>query len=156
MGSGLDGNYTCMVTYVGEHCRGALKSLQMCIPSQMNTAEIFISNHLDDQSALEMDISDLLFGLDIAINPSEECKKRVVPFLCLYTFGLCGESNDNYKPTAAECESIRDVVCQSEWQKANDLLSAFGQRLPDCDSFDADGLYCSNENCKYIINIMMW
>ena len=139
-----------MNTYVGEYCRGALKSLQMCIPGQMNSNEIFISNRLNDQSALEMYISELLFALDIFIDPSEECRKRVVPFLCLYTFGLCGKNNDDYKPTAAECASIKDGVCRSEWSQANDLLSALGQSLPDCNSFDADGLSCSSDNCKYV------
>ena len=51
---------------------------------------------------------------------------------------------------AAECASIKDGVCRSEWSQANDLLSALGQSLPDCNSFDADGLSCSSDNCKYV------
>ena len=100
----------------------------------------------------EEEIKDLLFALDVLINPSDECMDSITPFICLYKFGLCGENSADYRPSAAECSNIRDSVCQSEWKRANELLELRGlPPLPDCSSFSDEGLQC---DCKYRIHIL--
>ena len=149
--SGSGNHAVCLTKYAGIQC---LQPLQNCLSGEQNTSEIFISNHIDDQSRLEDDIDSILYFLDLLIQPSDECRKRVVPFLCLYTFGLCDENSVNYRPKATECSHIRDNVCESEWQEANSALVSFGMpTLPDCSTFSDDGLVCSsdNNNCKCII-----
>ena len=146
-GSGNQSNAVCLTKYTGIHC---LQPLQNCLPGEKNTSEIFISNLIDDQSLLEDDIDSILYFLDLLIRPSDECRRRVVPFLCLYTFGLCDEISVDYRPKATECSDIRDNICESEWQEANSLLESFDMpTLPDCSTFSDDGLVCSSENnCK--------
>ena len=145
-GSGNQSNAVCLTIYAGTKC---LQPLQNCLPGEHNTSEIFISNRIDDQSLLEDDIDSILYFLDLLIRPSDECRRRVVPFLCLYTFGICDEYGVDYRPEAAECSDIRDNVCESEWQEANSALVSFGMpTLPDCSTFSDDGLVCSSENCK--------
>ena len=147
-GSGNQSNAVCLAKYTGTQC---LQHLQNCLPGEQNTSEIFISNVIDDQSALEGDIDTVLYFLHLLIQPSDECRRRVVPFLCLYTFGLCDENGVDYRPTAAECSDIRDNTCESEWQEANSLLTSFGMpTLPDCSTFSDNGLVCSSENCKQL------
>ena len=148
-GSGNQSNAVCLTKYTGTHC---LQPLRNCLPGEQNTPEIFVSNLIDDQSALEDDIDNLLYFLDLLIRPSDECRRRVVPFLCLYQFGLCDENGLDYRPKAAECSDIRDTICETEWQQANSLLASIGMpTLPDCSTFSDDGLVCSSNNCEYSI-----
>ena len=151
-GSGNQSDAVCLTIYTGTQC---LQHLQSCLPGEQNTSEIFISNRIDDQSLLEDDIDSILYFLDLLIQPSDECRRRVVPFLCLYTFGLCDEYGVDYRPKVTECSDIRDNVCESEWQEANSALVSFGMPpLPDCSTFSDDGLVCSSDNnCKCIIII---
>ena len=148
--SGSNVTDVCSERYTGQHCLSALKSLQSCLSGEDNATDIFISSNIDDQSLSEDKIGSLLFSLDLYINPSDECKSRISPFVCLSVFGLCGENGD-YQPTAADCSDIRDNICKSEWQRANFLLKSIGQPpLPDCSSFMSEGL---NTNCssKYYV-----
>ena len=145
-GSGNQSNAVCLTIYAGTKC---LQPLQNCLSGEQNTSEIIISNRIDDQSLLEDDIDSILYFLDLLIQPSDECRRRVVPFLCLYTFGICDENGVDYRPKATECSDIRDNVCESEWQEANSALVSFGMpTLPDCSTFSDEGLVCSSENCK--------
>ena len=145
-GSGVQSNASCLTKYTGTFCQ---QYLQQCLPGAQNTSEIFISNLIDDQSVLEDDIGKLLYYLDLLIQPSDECRRRVVPFLCLYTFGLCDENSTDYRPKTTDCSDIRDNVCKSEWQKANKALESFGiPSLPDCSIFSDDGLVCSHDSCE--------
>ena len=99
-----------------------------------------------DQVSAEETIDQVLFYFDLVIEPSEECRSAFIPFLCLYTFGVCDANNDDYRPTAAQCMEIRDSICESEWKKASDLLALAGRPpLPDCSSFDDEGLDCDSE-----------
>ena len=149
-GSKNQSNAVCLTKYTGTQC---LQSLRNCLPGKQNTSEIFISNRIDDQSTLEDNIGNLLYSLDLLIRPSDECGRRVVPFLCLYTFGLCDENGMDHRPKATECSDIRDNVCKSEWQNANSLLESSGMpTLPDCFTFSDDGLVCSSDSCKLIFN----
>ena len=135
----------CHHAYNGQHC---LAVLQACSESVNNESGIFISNRVVDQIETEQQIFHLISGLDLIIQPSEECRSAVIPFLCLYTFGVCGANNDDYRPTAAQCMEIRESVCESEWKKASDLLALAGlPPLPDCSSLDDEGLDC--EQGKY-------
>ena len=142
----------CMVKYEGRHCKKVLQSRYMCLLGK-NSTDIYISSRHNDYMKLESQIAELLFALDIAIQPSKECKAQVIPFLCFFMFGLCSETNNDHQPTAAECFHVKDNVCKLEWKKANDLLSRYGkQRLPECNSFSSsDELLCTNDNCKCII-----
>ena len=74
---------------------------------------------------------------------SDECRSAAVKFLCLYTFGLCGTYNVDYRPTAAECIEVRDSTCQSEWKEVDGLLASSGQPLlPNCSSLSDKELQC--------------
>ena len=129
--SGDTNNSVCINKYHGEHCVSALQPLAVCSGS-LDKTNVFISNNVDLNSA-ETEVEDLLFALDLFIKPTDECRSAVTPFLCLYTLGLCGPSNDNYRPTAAQCREIRDSTCESEWKRATGLLALAGlPPLPDC------------------------
>ena len=132
--------------YIGSHC---FKALKACEESGNETENIFISNRVMDQVSGEERIGDMLYALDVFIKPSEECRSAVIPFLCLYTFGLCGTENVDYRPTAAQCMEIRDSICESEWKRAADLLALAGQPpLPDCSSLSDEGLECDGGSLR--------
>ena len=142
-GSGDQDSVVCLEKYTGIHCQ---QPLQTCSPGN---PEIFISNLVDNQVALGEDIDIFWDSLDLLVRPSDECRRRFVPFFCLYTFGLCDKNGADYRPTAAECSDIRDNVCESEWQEANSLLKSFSMPpLPHCSTFSDDGLVCSSDNCE--------
>ena len=107
-GSGNQSNPVCLTKYTGKQC---LPHLQNCLTRKQNSSEIFISSLIDDQSLVEDSIDTLLYFLDLLIQPSDECRRRVVPFLCIDTFGLCDENGMDYRPIAAECLDIRDNIC---------------------------------------------
>ena len=141
---------TLATIYTGTRC---VKSLQSCSYDGHNTSDniIYISDsYQKDLSQLESDIESVLFALETFIQPSDECRAKVVPFLCLNTFGLCGEDGIEYRPSSAYCYDVRDNVCQSEWKEANTLLETIGEPpLPDCSSFTDDGLVCNVQECKF-------
>ena len=144
---------TCIMKYEGTHCKEVLQSRTECLLGK-NTDDIFISSRHNNYMKVESDIAKLLFALNSVIRPSKECKAYVVPFLCFYMFGLCSETNDDHQPTAAECFHVKDNVCKSEWETANNLLSGSGTlRLPECGSFSSSSaeLLCTNEVRKYYI-----
>ena len=134
----------CLNQYAGIHCLSTLQALTRCESPDRGRSDVYYtSNTISDQSRAEEEIGDLFSALDFVIKPSDECRDAVVPFLCLYTFGLCGEYDTDYQPTAAECSNIRDSVCENEWRQAADLLILYGQPpLPDCSHLAADGLKC--------------
>ena len=135
--------------YTGTRC---VESLQSCFNDGQNTSDIiYISNsHQNDQSQLESDIESIVFALESLIQPSDECRAKVVLFLCLNTFGLCGEDGIEYGPSSAYCYDVRDNVCESEWREANNLLESIGEPpLPDCSSFTDEGLVCNLQECEF-------
>ena len=152
-----EGNTTnitvCKNVYNGGHCLEALQSYSSCDPATSEADTTYMSNKMvKEEGTAEEEIEDLIFSLDLYIQPSEECRSAVIPFLCLYTFGVCGANNDDYQPTAAQCMEIRDSICESEWKEASGLLALAGLRpLPDCSSFDDEGLDCEQgtiPHCK--------
>ena len=71
------------------------------------------------------------------LNPSPACSEAVVPFLCVFLFGLCDSSGVSIQPTSTQCEHIRDVLCPDEWTQAAGLTE-----LPDCSIFPAEQDFC--------------
>ena len=148
-GSTDSGGGECLTKYTGMQC---LEFLQSC---SSNEESIFISSYINDQSAIEELFSGIILGLDALVQPSKECRKRLVPFLCLYYFGLCKDGVE-YGPNGADCLDLRDNVCISEWQKGNNLLILHGlQPLPDCSIFSENGLVCSTYNSESAIGDKM-
>ena len=143
------GGGECLTKYTGMQC---LEYLQSCSSNEEISLDIFISSYINDQSAIEEMFATIMFGLDSLIQPSKECRKRLVPFLCLHYFGLCKDGID-YGPNVVDCLDIRDDVCKSEWQEGNNLLQSHGlPPLPDCSIFNDNGLVCitnNGESCSY-------
>ena len=149
-GSGSAGG-ECLTKYTGMKC---LELLQSCSSNEESSLDIFISNHINDQSAIEEMFTTIMLGLH-SVQPSKECRKRLIPFLCLHYFGLCKDGIE-YGPNGADCLDIRDNVCKSEWQEGNNLLISRGlQPLPDCSIFSENGLVCNTNNCESAICVMM-
>ena len=77
---------------------------------------------------------------------STECRRKAVPFLCLHLFGLCVESGVSIQPTAGQCEEIRDIICQEEWE-------VIAGDIPDCVTFpSASTSSCTTINNFYTTN----
>ena len=100
-----------------------------------------------DQKSVEDIVDRIIYALDLYIKPSDDCRKAVVPLLCMYYFGLCGRDNVDYRLTAAECKEVRESTCQSEWKTAQRLLKFSGPQsmLPDCSSLGDVGLGCARD-----------
>ena len=146
----------CNNEYNTGYCFEALQSYTSCDPPVGETNATYISNLMDTEEtvAAEEEVGNLIFYLDLFAQPSEECRSAFIPFLCLYTFGVCGANNNDYRPTEAQCMEIRDSICESEWKKASDLLARAGlPPLPDCSSLDDEGLDCEQDTllqCKLL------
>ena len=92
-------------------------------------------------------VMKLINGLTF-IGASEECKSKAIPLLCLYLFGLCGESGVPIRPTRSECEEVRDETCQQEWN----MVKAFDIDLLDCDDLPHEASFCPALNDSGSIN----
>ena len=145
--AGTNTSGLCLNRYSGTNCLLSLQSSAACDPPETGeTTDVYIGNSGMDQVAAEEAIGNLISALNLFVQPSDECRSAVIPFLCLYTFGVCGANNDDYRPTAAQCTDIRDSVCESEWRRAQDLLAQFNQPpLPDCSSLGQEGLECERK-----------
>ena len=140
-----NGTLNCLNEYTGIHCLSTLQALTEC-ESGTGRSAVYTSNLISDQSRAEKEIKDLFFALDVLIKPSDKCRDAVVPFLCLYMFGLCGKNSTTYHPTAADCFNIRDYICEDEWKQAADLAVMYGHPpLPNCSHLSDDGLKCDGK-----------
>ena len=136
----------CFNKYGGSHCLLSLKAFAACNSPESESTDLYISNSVMDQISAEAAIGNLISALNLLIQPSDECRSAVIPFLCLYTFGVCGTNSDDYRPTSAQCTEIRDIICESEWRRAEDMLAQFEQPpLPDCSSLGQEGLECDGK-----------
>ena len=90
---------------------------------------------------------EIINGLD-AINAGEECKDKIIPFVCLDSFGLCSESAMFLHPTSTQCESIKDFECQTEWKE----LLQLGIDLPMCMKFPHEKTLCKKQSFKNKVN----
>jgi len=93
-------------------------------------------------------VQQVLSGLEL-LNPSEECKKKVTPFLCLSLLGLCSESGVHIQPTNHQCVEIRDQVCRKVWAEA----ANFNIELPDCDTLPLSLPPCDPEEPDDNMNV---
>lgn len=141
--SSSSGGGICRNAYSGKICFNELTQYTSCdSPGTRDTP--YISNTMQDQMEIEETVDQLVFALDLLIQPSKECRCAVVPFLCVYFFGACGSGNDDYRPTSSQCRDVRDSVCQREWEEASALLDLQDlPQLPDCSTLPDDGLNCN-------------
>ena len=135
---------TCAVpiVYTGSICQEELLSMKNCYMGNDDTD----ADHADYPTVAtdahiknaELALSYLQLGL-----ATSECEAEVVPFLCLYFFGLCDVTTENtYQPSAGQCRNLRDGVCNQEWTYA----VSFGLELPDCDvDFPAESVSCRDK-----------
>lgn len=132
---------TCAVpiVYTESVCQEELLSLKSCYidnnDTDANYPAVATDAHIKDA---ELALSYLRLGL-----ATDECEAEVVPFLCLYFFGLCDVTTENsYQPSACQCRNLRDRVCKQEWMYAVN----FGLELPDCDvDFPAKSESCRDK-----------
>ena len=126
-------NQTCSTTLIQNSvCKNSLVDILSSMNCDTDLRGSILVQQNDESTA-----SRIVFGLNI-INPSPECRELVVPFLCLYLFGLCDMSGIFIQPTIGQCEEIRDVVCRTEWVTALRL----GIDLPDCENFRMESQSC--------------
>jgi len=103
----------------------------------------------DEESILAVrngeQLASLFFrGLEV-LRASESCVTVIVPFICLYAYGVCSSSGEYLQPTFNQCEELRDSLCQWEWETA----FSFGIALPDCGRFpevSSDCLFFNTSN----------
>ena len=124
-------NNSCsqLSNYSGEVCRKDLTSLQVCfsgVPSPLG-----IPSGVDQQEG-ETNAMDLVTGLSF-LNPSQQCREALMPFICLFIFNLCDSSNTLHTILRQDCLDIRDDLCASEWSQAIAILGA--EVLPVCEDF---------------------
>ena len=147
----------CLNQYSEGPCLHTLQSIAVCESPGSENENVYISNSVVDQYSAEKAIGKVIFALNNFIEPSAECRSAVIPFLCLYTFGACGENSDDYRPTEAQCMEIRDNICESEWKTAAQLLDRFGQPpLPDCSTLGQEGLDCDGKvSCTLTMSLTL-
>ncbi len=104
--------------YVGEVCREVLQS---CLPGDQSGGNISIPA-TGKQDEIEAQAQMLVSSL-LLLEPTQECKDAVVPFLCLYLFKLCSSELNGtlHQPSSQQCWDISSITCAS-------------QALPDCNS----------------------
>ena len=85
----------------------------------------------------------IIHSLNI-ITAKPSCKKAVIPFLCLYLFGVCSDIDNILYITSKTCERIRDVECVKEWEIATALSKYSIDKLPSCVSFPPETMYCED------------
>ena len=122
--------------YSGQLCDSELSSLQTCYSGSPDTPVTVPT--VIDQNQGEFNMRSLIIGLRF-LNPSPECKKRVMPFVCLHLFGLC-DSGGDYRTTLREtCVELRDNICAAEWNLAAEFLP---EVLPVCEDLRDEADEC--------------
>ena len=76
---------------------------------------------LVDQQIGEMDARTLVIGLSL-LDPSPQCSKAVIPFLCLSIFPLCDSSSNLRTVIREDCLELRNGICAEEWSQAVEFL----------------------------------
>lgn len=129
-------NSTCRRLPTESVCQSALAEILLsadCVfgPESDNIQVLQVSN--------ESTAGALINGLSL-LAPSDECRKAVVPFLCLYLFGLCNKSGVSIQPTSGQCAEIRDLLCPREWKIVQSFN--FEVPLPDCEALPEEASTC--------------
>ena len=127
--------------YNGSICREVLQTQQSCLTGRNDTDDVFIAaDPASSQLAREGRATLFVGGLS-RLSPSPECMRAVVPFLCLYIFPLCDNSNGLlYQPTSVQCREIIDGICANEFDTVQ--MRAGESQLPQCQSLPETTLEC--------------
>lgn len=80
-----------------------------------------------------------LLGLLGLVQTSQECRQELEPLLCVYLFGLCGDSGLLIQPTRDQCLLVRDQLCAREWELASSIPDL---DIPDCSTFPTEQVSC--------------
>ncbi len=79
------------------------------------------------------------------LTPSDDCRASILPFYCLYLFGLCGDAGEMIQPTRGQCEEIQFTTCSREWS----LAEQFRFSLPVCGSLPShQNITCPSNNMR--------
>ena len=125
-----------VLPYAGEVCKDTLTSLQTCFSGEASTLNI---PTIVDQETSEMDAQSLMSGLNF-LQPTEECREAIVPFICLFTFKLCDSSSHLHTVLRADCLTLRDGICADEWRQAEGFLG--DGVLPVCEDLPDNVAEC--------------
>ena len=117
--------------YLGSTCRDVLTSLQTCFSGASPSPPPLNIPSAIDQQQVEMDVTQLLTGLELFLNPTPECSEEILPFLCLHAFGLCDTGGNHHTVPREDCIRLRDDICSSEFSAALSLLPPGS--LPVCE-----------------------
>ena len=128
---------TCaqVTVYSGHICRNELLSLQTCLSGVTSPPPALNIPSSIDQETGESDAMSLVKGLSL-LNPSQQCKEAMIPFICISIFNLCDSINTLHTAPREDCLYIRDDVCVSEWSTAVEFLGA--DVLPVCEELPDD------------------
>ena len=89
-------------------------------------------------SVSENDVKEFLSTLEsFAIQGliRNSCYSRIQPFLCLYVYPLCNDSEANFI-TEQNCTIVRDIVCDVEWSLA--ITLGLSSLLPVCENLQLE------------------
>ncbi len=114
--------------------------LKGCLPGPDGSIDVLSD---EEEQATEYMSQINLIGVNAA------CKKDVIPFLCLFLFGLCGGYNSFIHPTVETCERVRDVSCREEWKIAKKLGAHY---LPECKFFPDHVSNCFDQHNNISVN----
>ena len=127
-----DSNQQCFpypTTSSGGECRAHLTNTLLSLNCDPGETPLVLRD--------EEDTASQLLPLLNLLRPSAACTEAVVPFLCVFLFGLCDSSGVSIQPTSVQCEQIRDVLCPDQWRQAALVVD-----LPECSSFPAEQAPC--------------
>ena len=89
----------------------------------------------------EVKVTQLIAELT-GIGASLECKRKVVKFIYLQLFGLCGGSGVFIQPSSNQCEDIRDTLNKKECSNISSILE---QDFLDCAILPLKTLSCPTQ-----------
>ena len=144
---------TCaqVTVYSGDICRNELLSLQTCFSGVTSPSPALSIPSSIDQETGESIAMRFVNGLSF-LNPSQQCKEAIIPFLCISIFNLCDSSNTLHTALREDCLYIRDDVCVSEWSTAVELLGA--DVLPVCEELpDNITVECTGKSMELLLSL---
>ena len=125
------------LSYDGAVCRMELQSWRQCLPNADHNGSILV------QQDVAQEIENLISALESPfLGASDDCKAAVLPFLCVYFFGLCDSTGKAYRPSSSQCTEISTGVCAREWT----IGTSFGIPLPECSSLPDESVLA--ETCE--------
>ena len=128
--------------YTGDTCRVELQMYQECFSGSSSDSDILIRSDID-QETVEKEAELLIDGGISFLTPSAECLGAIRPFLCLYSFGLCGSTGQLRQVSSSECVDLRDDICAREWNAAIGFLGSGA--LPVCEELPSLSDSCTSD-----------